>query len=183
MKIPPHAKRVFKGEIFDVYQWEQELFDGSKSIFEMVKRPGTVQIIPVVGEKILLSLEEQPHYAKRIGLFGGRMEEGEDPLETAKRELLEETGLKSNDWILIKEIETGGKIDWSSYYYIAKNCEKVAEVNLDPGEKIEVKEVSFDEFIKTIFQDDFSDKQLAGELSLKLQDQKKVDAFKEKLFS
>jgi ADP-ribose pyrophosphatase len=181
MKIPPQAKRVFKGTIFDVYQWEQELFDGSKATFEMVKRPGTVQIVPVVGDKVLLAYEQQPHYAQRIGLFGGRMEEGEDPLETAKRELREETGLESEDWVLIKEFETGGKIDWSSSYYIAKNCKKVTDPHLDPGEKIEIKEVSFEEFIDTIFQDDFSDKHLAGELTNRQKDQKKIDEFKEKL--
>ncbi len=182
MKIPPQAKRIYKGEIFDVYQWEQELFDGSKATFEMVKRPGTVQVVPIMGDKVLLSYEEQPHYAQRIGLFGGRMEADEDPLETAKRELKEETGLESTDWILIKEFEAGGKIDWSSYYYIAKNCKKVTNPHLDPGEKIEIKEVSFDEFISTIFQENFSDKQLARELSLNQKDPKKIDAFKEKLF-
>jgi len=182
MKVPPQAKKVFTGEIFDVYQWEQEMFDGSKAIFEMVKRPGTIQIVPVLGEKILLSFEEQPHYAERIGLFGGRMEEGEEPLEAAKRELLEETGLESQDWVLIKEFQAGGKIDWPSYYYIAKNCRKVAEQNLDPGERIEIREVSFDNFIDTIFQDDFSDKVLVNELFLKQKDQGKINEFKEKLF-
>lgn len=182
MKVPPQAKRVFKGEIFDVYQWDQELFDGSIATFEMVSRPGTVQIVPVVGDRVLLSYEEQPHYAKRIGLFGGRMEEGEEPLETAKRELREETGLESDNWVLIKTFETAGKIDWPSSYFIAKDCKKVTSPHLDPGEKIEIKEVTFDDFIETIFQENFSDRQLASELSLMQKDQKKIEDFKEKLF-
>lgn len=182
MKVPPQAKRVFKGEIFDVYQWEQELFDGSKATFEMVKRPGTIQIVPVVGDKVLLSFEAQPHYGQRLGLFGGRMEEGEEPLETAKRELREETGLESDDWVLIKTFESTGKIDWTSSYFIAKDCKKVTSPHLDPGEKIEIREVSFDEFITTIFDEDFPDKQLAGELSLRQKDPEKVEAFKKKLF-
>ena len=37
MKVPKQAKRVFKGVIFDVYQWEQEMFDGTKEIFEKLK--------------------------------------------------------------------------------------------------------------------------------------------------
>ncbi|KKP89624.1 MAG: NUDIX hydrolase [Candidatus Moranbacteria bacterium GW2011_GWC2_37_73] len=32
--IPEHAKKVFSGTFFDVYQWEQEMFDGSKKIKE-----------------------------------------------------------------------------------------------------------------------------------------------------
>lgn len=35
MKIPSTAKRVFKGIIFDVYRWEQEMFDETTSTFEI----------------------------------------------------------------------------------------------------------------------------------------------------
>lgn len=53
MKIPEDAKLVFKGVIFDVYQWEQEMFDGTYETFEAIKRVGTVQIIPTIGDKAL----------------------------------------------------------------------------------------------------------------------------------
>ena len=65
MKIPDNAKLVFKGVIFDVYQWQQELFDGSQATFEALKRPGTVQVIPTVGDRVLLSYEEQPGKPRR----------------------------------------------------------------------------------------------------------------------
>lgn len=182
MKVPPQAKRVFKGEIFDVYQWEQELFDGSKATFEMVKRPGTVQIIPVVGDKVLLSHEEQPHYERRLGLFGGRIEAGEEPLEAAKRELREETGMESDDWVLIKKFQAMGKIDWSVSYFAARNCQRVCKPHLDPGERIEIKEISFDDFIKTLFQEDFPDRQLTEELALRQADPKRLKDFRALLY-
>ena len=31
--VPKNAKKVFTGEIFDIYQWQQEMYDGSLSIF------------------------------------------------------------------------------------------------------------------------------------------------------
>lgn len=37
--IPEQAGCVFHGEIFDVYQWQQEMFDGSYERFEMLRRP------------------------------------------------------------------------------------------------------------------------------------------------
>lgn len=37
--IPENAKLVFKGKIFDTYQWEQEMYDGSRVTFEKIKRP------------------------------------------------------------------------------------------------------------------------------------------------
>jgi len=33
--VPEEAKLVFKGIIYDVYQWEQKMFDGTFSTFEM----------------------------------------------------------------------------------------------------------------------------------------------------
>lgn len=47
-KIPSHAVKVFSGVIFDVYQWQQELFNGETATFEALRRPSTVVIIPVV---------------------------------------------------------------------------------------------------------------------------------------
>ena len=141
MKIPSQAKLVFKGVIFDVYQWEQEMFDGSKETFEAIKRPSTVQVIPVKGDKILLSFEEQPGKPRRLTFFGGRMEKDEEPLDAAKREFLEETGMESDDWELFREYHSGGKIDWSFFFYIARNVTKKTEPHLDPGEKIDRKSV------------------------------------------
>ena len=45
--MPEHAKKVFSGVMFDVYQWEQEMYDGSTATFEKLTRPDTAQVIPV----------------------------------------------------------------------------------------------------------------------------------------
>lgn len=37
-KIPDHAELVFKGVLHDVYQWQQEAFDGSFLTFEAIRR-------------------------------------------------------------------------------------------------------------------------------------------------
>ena len=47
--LPENAKLVFKGIIHDIYQWEQEMFDGSKATFERIRRPDTTAVIAVVG--------------------------------------------------------------------------------------------------------------------------------------
>jgi ADP-ribose pyrophosphatase len=48
VKIPPHASKVFSGIIFDVYQWDQQLFNGKIATFEALTRSSTVIVIPVV---------------------------------------------------------------------------------------------------------------------------------------
>jgi len=150
MKIPKQAKRVFKGKIFDVYQWPQKMFDGSMATFERLKRPDTVQIIPIVGDKIIIANEQQPDRCARRGFIGGRTELGEKPLQTAKRELLEEAGLKAKKWTLLKVYSPYIKMDWRIYFYIAHDCKKIAKQKLDGGEKISLQKVSFDQFIKYV---------------------------------
>jgi len=184
MKLPPQAKLIFKGQIFDVYQWEQELFDGSKAIFEMIKRPNTVQIIPTSDEKIFLLEEEQPTKGRYHSLIGGRQDERETPLECAKRELLEESGMVSDNWEMLFTYDPYSKIDWTIYVFVARNCKKIQEQNLDAGEKIQVQIATFDEFITMMIK---SNIRVGSELILDIMRIKeksgvKLDKFKKKLF-
>lgn len=151
-KFPPQAKRVFKGMIFDVYQWEQKMYDGSTHTFEKIIRPDTVLVIPVTKEgKIIICEQEQPHRDKPyLSLISGRVEENEPPEEAAKRELLEETGYEAKELVFFDEHSVSNKIAWTIYTYIAKGCKKTAEQNLDPGEKIRCDFISFEEFIELL---------------------------------
>jgi ADP-ribose pyrophosphatase len=182
MKIPSQAKLVFKGTIFSVYHWDQEMYDGSTETFEMLKRNNTIQIIATRDDKILMSRQSQPHKEDYLSLYGGRADEGEDPLVTAKRELLEESGLASEDWELYKVVSPVTKIDWEIYYFIARDCKKIADPHLDPGEKIEQIEVTFDEFQKFVEEDTYLAKDLALEM-LRMEKTGKIEQFKKKLFS
>ena len=70
----------------------------------------------------------------------GGIEEGEDHLETAKRELLEETGYVSEDWEYLMSVPSHATIsDDMVYLYRAKNCRKVSEQNLDITESLSIK--------------------------------------------
>lgn len=181
MKFPEKAKKVFDGTIFDVYQWEQEMFDGSKTTFEGLKRPGTILIIPLVGDKLILSKEEQPGTRKRDTYLGGRQEDGEEPIETAKRELLEEAGMESSDWELIREYTPHGKIDWTIYLFVARDCKKVAEQNLDAGERIELNQVSFEESIDIISRRDFWDRESSNDV-YRMKHDGELEAYKKQIF-
>ncbi len=150
-KIPAQAACVFKGIVYDVYQWQQPLFDGSITTFEMLKRADTVVVIPLTAEgAVCYAWQEQPAKPPFLSLFGGRAEEGETPLEAAKRELKEETGFESSAWQLLRTCPVGGKIDWTIYIFVARNCVRVCEPHLDGGEKIEIRTVPLDRFIDDV---------------------------------
>jgi len=176
--IPKNAKRAFKGQAFDVYQWPQKMFDGSVETFEKLKRPDIVNVIPVVGEKIILTIQEQPGTDPFLGLAGGRIDKGESPIAAVKRELLEETGYKAEKLILWEAVQLFSKIDCAIYTFIARGCKKVAGLDLDCGEKIKLKYVSFEEFLKITRQENFRD----VEIALKLYKTKEKDEVKKLLF-
>lgn len=179
MQIPSHAKRVFSGIIYDIYQWDQTLFDGSVETYEAVKRPDTAQIIPVMDGKVLIAEEKQPHRGAFLGMFGGRIEPDEEPLNAAKRELLEETGMESPDWELLGTHMFPGAIDWTTYLYIARDCRKVSDPTPEIGEHILVRSLTFDKFLEVLTDEHFRAKGLMTHffhLTLSPEDQTQLHA-------
>jgi ADP-ribose pyrophosphatase len=144
--IPDKATLAFKGEIFDVYQWQQEMFDGSEATFEMLRRPDTVQVIGIVDGKILVLEEHQPHRGLRTSLPGGRVDKSDETLQAAAvREALEETGYEFKNWRLVGVQQPLAKMEWFIYLFVAWNVTSESTPSLDVGEKIEVQKLSFDE--------------------------------------
>lgn len=182
--LPKGAKRVFKGVIFDVYQWRQKMFDGSVQTFEKLKRADTVIIVPVTKEgKIILTTQKQPAKKSFIGVVGGRVENGESIIEAAHRELLEEAGCKTDKLELWNAVQPVGKIEWSVYTFIAKNCEIICTPGLDAGEKIELKTVTFEEFVDIALQEEFDDLEIVKEIIRAKLDPEKMNSLRRKLLS
>lgn len=177
--IPESARRVFAGVIFDVYQWEQKLYDGTIATFEKLKRADTAVVFPVLPDgRILLTEQEQPGKEPFIGACGGHIDEGEDALAAARRELLEESGYTARKFILWDARHPTSKIDWVIYTFIAKGLERVAEPSLDGGEKIKLKPVTFDEFIELGSSGHFSEKEIQTKLVEAKYDPEKREALK-----
>lgn len=148
-KIPKHAKRVFKGVIFDVYHWRQKMFDGGTKTFEIVRRQDTVLVLATVNNKIVVIKQKQPAMDWFYSVPAGRMDEpDETPKQAALRELLEETGLRPKRMKLWQRQRHTGKVVFNVYIYVAQDCTKVAKQQLDWGEKIMVKYVTFEQLLK-----------------------------------
>lgn len=149
--ISERAEKVFQGKIFDVYQWQQELFDGSHATFEMLRRPDTVNVLAVKDGKLVLIKQQQPGSAEFYGIPGGRHDNPrETELEAAKREMLEETGMTFKNWRLIWATQPFGKMEWFVYLFLATDFESQTVQKLDAGEKISVELMALDEVINLI---------------------------------
>lgn len=156
-KIPENANMVFKWIIFDVFQYEQKMYDGSTKIFEKLRRKATADIITILENWNFCIIEQEQPWKKPYYTFPGwTIEEWEEPNELARRELLEETWLVSNDIEIYKTYNTSWKIDYPEYFYIARNCKKVQDQELDSWEKIKLMEVTRDWLVDILADPKFS---------------------------
>ena len=134
---PSSARAVFIGVLFEVWQWEQPLLGGSKQVFENLRRPDTVLILPVLGDgQVILAEETQPGLACVLHALGGRIEPGESAEEAAHRELREESGYTAKELRLWDAWQPVNKIDWTVYLYVAHGLTAASGSAPEPGEHI-----------------------------------------------
>lgn len=144
----------FKSEGFiSVKNYEIELNNGKTIHREQIYKNGrignSVTILPITKEKkIILVIEPRVFTKRTVGVEApaGYIEDFERPIEAAERELLEETGLKSKEIIQLREYYCDmGSFAGITSSFIAKDCEKVSEQNLDEDEFIAIVECTIDE--------------------------------------
>lgn len=173
-------KKVFQGEIFSVWQWDQKMYDGTTRIFERASRTDAVRIIGVMPDKTIICIwDEQPDREKVFGLPGGQVDEGESPSVAGKREFLEETGFETGELIPFFLYEASGRVDFTMHFFIAKQLTKIQEPQQSPGEKISLQFFTFDEFLALGQNEELRDLQLRIMLlEAQLEPAKKVTLFK-----
>lgn len=181
--LPETAKKVYQGILFSVWQWQQQMFDGSTQTFEKVQRNPSVGILPITPEnKIVLTIQEQPGMKPFISLVGGIVDPGEEVVHAAHRELKEEAGVHTDDLELWYSIQPVTKVEWPVYLFVARNCKTVVEPNPDAGEKIKLKVVTWAEFLDLIYLDEFRDKEVAFDLMKRMKYPEKLQAVEEFIF-
>ncbi|MCK9615443.1 MAG: NUDIX hydrolase [Candidatus Omnitrophica bacterium] len=91
----------FKGKILNVSVKKIRLPNGYLARFEIVKHPGAVLVVPLLGKnKVIMLRQLRPVINSYIyELPAGTLEKGERPEACARREIVEETGYKSNKFI------------------------------------------------------------------------------------
>ena len=144
--------QVFDGKLLKVHRDTVRLPDGTLGSREYIRHPGAVAIVALTDDRKLL-LERQYRYPPRrefIEIPAGKLEPGEPHLDTAKRELLEETGYVAAEWSRLCAIDTAiGYTDERIEMFLARKL-ILKERKLDPGEFLDAFLVPFDEAVAMV---------------------------------
>ena len=131
--------RVFKGKVFNVIVDDVEYLSGNKSIREVAEHPGGAVALAVFpDETIILIRQHRYPFDKFIWeLPAGKLNDGEDPLHCAQRELEEETGYRAAQWKSLTAIyTTPGFCSEVLHIYLATDLSEAPHGrNLEEGEE------------------------------------------------
>jgi ADP-ribose pyrophosphatase len=145
---------LFEGKRFRVVRLCQVSPDGGEHFREVVRHPGAVVILPLLDDGRICFVRNYRVAVDEtlIELPAGTLEPGEDPAETARRELAEETGYRAGRIEhLLSFFMSPGILDERMHFYLATSLQQGAAAP-EPGEDIRPLLASFDEALQWVRQ-------------------------------
>lgn len=139
------SQTVFKGALLEVRKDQVRLPNGKESVREYIVHPGAVVVLAFLDNGNLL-FERQFRYPLRrvfLELPAGKIDPGEAIIDTARRELLEETGYTASDWEYLGVMHPCiGYSDERIEIFAARGLHLAGEKQLDHNEFLDVIELS-----------------------------------------
>ncbi|TRO46245.1 NUDIX hydrolase [Candidatus Bathyarchaeota archaeon] len=146
------SRLIHEGRNFRFLQDEVELPSGRRTKRDIVKHPGAVAVVPFLPDERVV-LVRQYRYAVGKPLLeipAGTLEDGEDPLECARRELREETGYGATELTPILSCYMApGYSDEVIHFYEARGLREVG-MSQEEDESIEIDAYEFGEIVRMI---------------------------------
>jgi ADP-ribose diphosphatase len=132
---PDASRTVYDGKLFDVVveRW------GDRER-EIVEHPGSTAIVAIERDGFVVLVRQTREAARKslLELPAGTLEPGEQPFETAKRELEEEVGLRARRWQQLAAFyTTPGFCREQMYVFLAEDVED-GEPSPDEDEEVEI---------------------------------------------
>lgn len=109
--------------------------------YYVLEYPTWVNVIAITKDGMFVFIRQYRHGIGRtcFEIVAGVSEEGEEPMEAARRELMEETGYSGGEWSLLTVLSANASaMNNMTYCFLATGVEKVCEQHLDDTEDVEV---------------------------------------------
>lgn len=150
--VPSMKKEIYKGRIITLYNEEVKLPSGRVTKLDIVSHPGAAAIVPVMddGRYILLRQYRHASGGYLYEIPAGTLNKDEEPLDCAKRELIEETGYSAKNFSKMIAIHTTPGFSNEVIHLYKATGLKEAETKFDFDEIIEVEIFTRDEVERMI---------------------------------
>jgi ADP-ribose diphosphatase len=161
-------EKVYRGNIVDLSVHRIEYRSGTKTKREVVEHPGGAVILAVLDDNSILMVRQYRHPVESdvTELPAGKLDNDEDPLDCAKRELREETGYQAEEWTkLIAILTTPGFCNEKLHIFLAQKISPAPGGQaLEEGEaSLKVLRIPLDEAVAMIERGEIVDgKSIAG---------------------
>ena len=150
---------VYKGRIIDVFYDDVELPDGTKTIREVVTHKEGAAIVAVNDNKELLLVNQYRYPVDRdvVEIPAGLIDEGESPLEAAKRELKEEIGAEGYSFISLGQAYPSPGYTQEIIHLYACKIKNIGNQQLDQGEFLNVEKIHIDKAVEMVLNNQLPD--------------------------
>ncbi len=135
--------------------------------YYVLEYPTWVNIIAVTTDGRFVMVEQYRHGLGDVftELVAGVAEKGEEPLQAARRELLEETGFGGGEWQLYTVLSANpGSMNNLTYTFLATDVEPMSKQHLDETEDIAVRLLTADEVKAMLLSDEMKQSLMAAPL-------------------
>lgn len=159
-EIYQDGETIYDGKIIRVEKWRVSLPDGREAAREVVIHKGAAAIVPVDAQG-MVTLVRQHRVALDTFTWeipAGKLDSvSEDPLDCAKRELEEETGLRAANWRRLSHvITTPGFCTEQISIYLATELSQY-EAHADQDEFLRLQKMPLDEAVNRVMAGEFRD--------------------------
>lgn len=157
------VENIYDGKVVKVRKETVLLPDGKTAKRELIAHNGGVGVLAVTKDGDVLMVNQYRIAAKSMMLeiAAGKLEEGEEPLECGKRELIEETGYEGGKFTYLGTYyATPGYCEEKLTLYLAEDLKWVGQ-HLDDGEFLNVKTYKLNELYNMVMNNEIHDAKTA----------------------
>jgi ADP-ribose pyrophosphatase len=159
---------LHRGRVFRLMRERVLLSNGTTVDLDLIRHPGAAAMVPIARNNSLILIRQYRH---AVGDFlweipAGTLNPDEEPLECAKRELIEETGFSAARWEKLGEIvPVPGYSDERIHIFLASELDP-ARQKLDPDEILNVHQLSLERAFEMIEEGAIQDSKTISSLFL-----------------